>query len=239
MNKEKDKGLLAVTSADKKSTKATSKPTKKNSKSGKKKLSPAEKKKAMKKNAIFVILNLLGMVLLLVGILFFGMMWFKSYVNHGEEVEVPDVCRMHLDDAEAELLSKGFAFEVQRYEYRSGFGQDVVIEQVPKAYSKVKEGRKIFVVLNTTRKPKVSVPGVIDNCSYREAEARIVAAGFGIENIDTIQGEKDWVYELRYKGKALANGEIIPQGSYVTIVIGSGEELKDSISPIVDEDFFE
>ena len=64
---------------------------------------------------------------------------------------------------------------------------------------------------------------MIDNRTYREAESHIKAAGFVIERVDTIPGEKDWVYELRYNGKLLSNGEAVPQGASLTVVVGSGK----------------
>ena len=108
--------------------------------------------------------------------------------------------------------------------------------QHPVPGSKVKEGRKIGLVINTAEKPKRSVPPVIDNRTYREAESHIRAAGFVIESVDTIPGEKDWVYELRYKGKHLANGEAIPQGASLTVVIGSGK-LEAEEEPVFDSNF--
>ena len=38
-------------------------------------------------------------------------------------------------------------------------------------------------------------------------------------------GEKDWVYEVKYKGHTLANGEKVPIGSTLTLVVGDGGEL--------------
>lgn len=214
----------------------------KKKKPGKKKrnLTPQEKKKARIRNAKIISFNLLGMIAVVFCIFFFGMMWLRGYVDHKVEVEVPDVAGMTLDDAKAELRSKGFSLEIQRYEYSEGKLQDEVIEQIPKARSVVKNGRKIYVVLNTTQKPKKSIPGVIDNCSLREAQARIVSAGFTIEAVDTISGEKDWVYEVLYDGHSLSNSDAIPEGAAVTIIIGNGvdeEELDEE--PEVDEDFFE
>ena len=58
-----------------------------------------------------------------------------------------------------------------------------------------------------------------------------------IEAIDTIPGEKDWVYELRYDGKQLVNGEAIPQGASITVVIGSGSAKAEEEEPVFDSIF--
>jgi beta-lactam-binding protein with PASTA domain len=86
-------------------------------------------------------------------------------------------------------------------------------------------------------KPKRSIPSVIDNRTYREAASHITAAGFVIERVDTIPGEKDWVYELRYNGKKLSNGEVVPQGASLTVVIGSGKESGEEGEPVFDSNF--
>ena len=182
--------------------------------------------------------NLFGIAAVAFLVPYFTLLWLDSYTNHGEEIEVPDICRMHLEDAKAELNTQGFTLEIQRYEYSEGAIEDEVLEQSPVAGSMVKEGRKILVVLNTTQKPKVSVPGVIDNCSMREAEARILAAGFNIVRVDTIRGEKDWVYKLRHEGRDLTNGEPIPMGSDVVIVIGNGNDRVEN-TPAVATEYFD
>ena len=101
----------------------------------------------------------------------------------------------------------------------------------------VKEGRKIYLVLNTTEAPKQGVPPVIDNCSLREAQFRLKAAGFIVEKVDVIEGEREWVYGVRYEGIELENGAAIPRGSKLTLVVGSGD-LLESDTVRVDAEFF-
>ena len=54
------------------------------------------------------------------------------------------------------------------------------------------------MTINTLNTPLQEVPDVADNSSVRQAEARLLAAGFRLTNNDSIPGEKDWVYEVRY-----------------------------------------
>lgn len=206
---------------------------------GKKKSASGGKKNSAMKNAGILFLNLLGMAVLTAGLVLLGMQLLRWHVDHGVEVEVPNVCNMNLDDAKAELNSKGFTLEIQHYEFEEGRLQDEVLEQTPKANSVVKEGRKIYVVLNTTQKPKKVIPSVIDNCSLREAKERIISYGFEVDGVRKIDGEKDWVYELRYNGKALSNGDAVPEGSAITIVVGNGKVEEEEDGPEVDEEFFD
>ena len=71
--------------------------------------------------------------------------------------------------------------------------------------------------------PLCNVPDVADNSSLRQAEARLLAAGFRLDSIRKIPGETDWVYSVEYKGRPLAIGEQVPVGSMLRLVVGNGE----------------
>lgn len=183
-----------------------------------------------------LVVNFLAMAAVAALLPCLALLWIDDYTNHGETCTVPDVCGVQLDDAVALLGVEKLDYAVIERRYKENAAQDEVVMQHPVPGSKVKEGRKIGLVINTAEKPKRSVPPVIDNRTYREAESHIRAAGFVIESVDTIPGEKDWVYELRYKGKHLANGEAIPQGASLTVVIGSGK-LEAEEEPVFDSNF--
>lgn len=198
---------------------------------------PKKERVSFSKKLRLVLINLLGMAALVVGVTYMTLKWLDRYTNHGEYQTVPQVTDMQLDDAAAMLQRNKLNYVVVEREYKPYASENDVIKQYPKPGSYVKEGRKVELVVNTVVKPKRSIPAVIDNRTYREAESHIKAAGFVIEKIDTIPGEKDWVYELRYKGKSLINGETIPLGSKITVVIGNGKvQVKDQ-GPVFDESF--
>ena len=190
-----------------------------------------------KRNFKIIAVNLLVMAVIAFAVPYATLRWLDSYTNHNIAYEVPDVRGLQLEEAVAALKESKLDYSVTEYKYKDGAGKDEVLEQRPLANSKVKEGRKIALVLNTTEKPRQGIPPVIDNSSLREAEFRLKAAGFVVEAVDTIKGEREWVYELRYKGRKLENGTAIPRGSKVTLVIGSGDDNSaDTVR--IDPDFF-
>ena len=203
----------------------------------KKKTTPKKGKVSFKKRIIVVVLNLLAMAAVLAVLPVLALYWVDGYTNHGESCAVPDVCGVRLDEAMEVLAKEKLDYAVVERRYKENAREDEVVMQYPEAGSAVKEGRKVGLVINSAVKPKRSIPSVIDNRTYREAESHIKAAGFVIERVDTIPGEKDWVYELRYNGKSLVNGEAIPQGSTLTVIIGNGrpEAVKDE--PVFDLEF--
>lgn len=194
-------------------------------------------KTSLFKKTKFVLLNLLGMVAFVALVAYIALWRIDSYTNHGETHSVPNVCGLQIEDAAKLLDGKSMTFTVVDRKYKALAAKDEVLEQYPEAGAQVKEGRNISLVLNVTSRPKATIPSVIDNRTFREAESHIKAAGFSIEKIDTIYGEKDWVYELRYEGRTLKNGETIPQGSSITVVIGNGKgQLRDDV-PVFDSAF--
>jgi len=90
------------------------------------------------------------------------------------------------------------------------------------------------LTINTLTTPLVVIPDVADNSSLRQAMARLTAAGFQLAPNDTIPGEKDWVYGVRYNNKLITLGEKVPQGATLTLLVGDGNtnptEENDSIS---------
>ena len=86
----------------------------------------------------------------------------------------------------------------------------------------------------------ITVPDIADNSSLRQAESRLRAAGFKLTPHDTIEGELDWVYSVRYNGRELQGEEKIPEGSELTLVIGGGSRIEaDTLGvPTVEEGWF-
>ena len=81
----------------------------------------------------------------------------------------------------------------------------------------------MYLTVCTHRTPTRVIPDVIDNSSLREAQARILAAGFQLTENAYIAGEKDWVYGVRYRGKTLRPGAKVPVGAALTLVVGGDE----------------
>ena len=132
--------------------------------------------------------------------------------------------------------------------YVKGMPAGAILEQKPLGGAKVKIGRSIYLTINTGEVPKVAIPDIIDNSSFRQAEARLRALGFKLTEPEYIEGEKGWIYGVKYNGKELVSGEKIPREAVLTLCVGDDELKGDSIhtdslsiktdKPIVDESWF-
>jgi beta-lactam-binding protein with PASTA domain len=193
----------------------------------------------MKRTPKIILINILAMVAITVAIPFVVLAWLDDYTLHGKAIEVPNVCGRTLDEGAKMLDDKTLGYEIVDYKYLKGAVENEILEQRPAGLSKVKKGRKIQLTLNSGKEPTVSLPDVIDNCSLREAVARLRAAGFKLTEHVTVNGEKDWVYSVIMGKDTLKSSSEIPLGSTLTLVIGSGDEVENADSVLVDDSWFE
>lgn len=192
-----------------------------------------------KKNLLIISCNLLAMLAVAFLVPYLTLNWIDDYTKHGEVIEVPDLSGKTLAEAEKILAGEKLGYTVIEKKFKEDHKKNEVLEQYPRARKYVKEGRKIALVLNTAERPKHMIPDVIDGSSYRQAVHRLAGEGFVVNKVDTISGERDWVYGLKYNGQELSNGMLVPRGAELTIVIGGAME-KDTINEIViDHSYFE
>lgn len=193
-------------------------------------------------------LNLIAMPVVVIAVILGVLHWLDVYTHHGESIIVPNVNGLPVKEAQNEFSKKNLRVEIVDSNYVKGILAGAVLEQKPAAGSKVKIGRTIYLTINTGEAPKVTIPDIIDNSSFRQAEARLRALGFKLTEPEYIEGEKDWIYGVKYNGKELTSGEKIPREAVLTLCVGDDELKGDSIQtdslridaekPIVDESWF-
>ena len=149
----------------------------------------------------------------------YGLAW---YTNHGEGIEVPNMVKMSSSDARLLLEEKNLGLVVTDSGYNKLLPANCILAQSPGAGTKVKAGRVVYVTVNSTSSPMVVIPDVIDNSSYREAEAKLLALGFKLLPPKRIVGEKDWVYGIICRGRLLNSGDRVSIDSPLMLQVGSG-----------------
>ena len=181
-------------------------------------------------------INILAMIAVVVLLMFGTLKGIDIYTHHGEAVVVPDVKGMTVAEAGAVFDSRGLACIVSDSTYVKDKTAGCILDYNPAAGQKVKEGRIIYLTINAINIPLQAVPDVADNSSLRQAEARILASGFKLNDIEYMAGEKDWVYGVKYQDRVLAMGEKVPMGATLTLMVGNGgEEMQEGDSLSADE----
>ena len=178
-------------------------------------------KNVIVKNLIFAIL--------LVVILVFGISWWlKIYTHHGESVEIPNVKGMKLDIAKPLFEARNISYQVIDSTYNTAVSPGTIIETMPPVGSKVKEGRTIYIRINSYSAGMISVPDVKD-VSQRQATAMLQALGFEKINTKWVAGPyRDLVVGLEYQGQELQIKDKIPTNAVLTLLISSGNNVNDS-----------
>lgn len=172
---------------------------------------------------VFIKQLLLAIVAVVV-LCFLVLKWLKITTNHNEFETVPELKGKTIEVAEMELEDNDLVMEIQdSANYNPKYPKGSVIEQNPLAGSKVKESRKVYVILNPSGYRKVSVPDLRQR-TYRQAKPTLEALGFTVGKI-TYQDNigKDMVLGLRYKGSILKPGTMLEKTSVVDLVLGNGK----------------
>ncbi len=185
--------------------------------------------------------NCLGMAIVLIGAFIAVWVGLQRYTRHGESIDVPNVKGMSLDESRRVLTAMGLKATVVDSSYDRSLLAGTILEQTPLAGNRVKQGREIFLTVNTKNKPTKPIPDIVDNCSLREAEARLRALGFTLGPVERVDGEKDWVYGVKCGRRNLMNGDRTPLEDPLTLQVGVGngeaevdELLTDSASLDID-----
>lgn len=166
--------------------------------------------------------NIIAMIGVVVALAFGVLKSLDVYTRHGEAVVVPDVKGMAVNEAERMFRNHGLTCIVSDSSYVKNKPAGIILDLKPSAGQKVKEGRTIYLTINTLDTPLRPVPDVADNSSVRQAQAKLMAAGFKLAENQMVSGEKDWVYGVKYQGRQLFAGDKAPTGATLTIMVGDG-----------------
>ncbi|WP_336093923.1 PASTA domain-containing protein [Leeuwenhoekiella sp. CH_XMU1409-2] len=167
-----------------------------------------------------LLLALLALVLLVFGLLY----WLRASTNHDQRIAVPDLSKMSLGLVQQELENADLNYVViDSSNYNPDFPTFSVIEQNPAAGKFVKEGRKIYLVLNPSGYRKIEIPELVGR-TQRQVEPTLLALGFKIGKIDYRDHiSSDEVLELRHDGKTLKVGDPLRKTSVIDLVVGNGK----------------
>lgn len=171
----------------------------------------------------FLLGNLLAMILVVIALMVgvkYGLDW---YTHHGEGIKVPKVEGMLFTNARSVLVEEGLNVIVSDSGYNKQLPADCILAQNPGEGTMVKSGHTVYLTVNSPSSPTIAIPDVVDNSSYREAEAKLMALGFKLLPPQVIAGEKDWVYGILCRGRRVSTGDHVSIETPLTLIIGSGQ----------------
>jgi beta-lactam-binding protein with PASTA domain len=171
-------------------------------------------------------------IVLVVAFVFFNML--SMITQHGKEITVPDLSKLTAEKAEEKLNEANLDFVIiDTLDFDKAYPKYAVVLQDPKAGSKVKEGRKVYLKLNSDGYTNVVLPNLIEK-TYRQAVPTLNSIGLEVGEITykPYLG-KDMVLEMKMNGKPVKAGTKVLKMSKIDLVLGDGkivfEEEQDSL----------
>ncbi len=169
----------------------------------------------------FFINLVIAFVVTVVGI-YFAIRWTNSYTLHGITVEVPDLDGFHYTEVSSFLKGNQLESIIIDSVYDSQKQPGVVLDQDPKAFSKVKPGRKVYLTINSIVPPKVILP-ILNDLTLRQARSRVKMYGLDVDSLIYRPSEcTNCIIGVLYNGKKAKPGLAIQKGHKITLIVGSG-----------------
>ncbi|MBR7102842.1 MAG: PASTA domain-containing protein, partial [Tidjanibacter sp.] len=169
---------------------------------------------------------ILAASLLVIG-LFLVQVLLGIFTRHGRYREVPEMVGLSLDEA-TELAARngGLRIEVSDSLFVPIYDGGVVLEQNPKAGTEVKNGRRIFVTVNSYRQKMVEIP-YVTGFSLRQAKNNLESVGLEIERLEYVEDiATNYILSQKFGGRTIEEGQKVEAeiGSGITLVVGRGED---------------
>lgn len=203
----------------------------KNTNNSDREASDKDTKKGMgKKRGGNLWLNIIGIIVVSVILVFLTLGWLKIYTRHYNSVEVPALRGMSVEDARTILDRVNLKLEVVDSIYNESLVPGAIIETTPSEGAVIKDRRTIYAVINNMSVKQAVIPDVYE-ISRRQAEAVIRRAGFTDLTIEYVMGEFSNL-ALRIKnnrGQILLKGDTIPFNEPLILEVSSEELLNDSL----------
>ncbi|NRT12067.1 PASTA domain-containing protein [Flavobacterium sp. 14A] len=183
---------------------------------------------------------LAALIIAVLGYLF--MHWLTFTTNHGNEIVVPNLSKLTEEQVEEKLDGLDLSYILlDSLDYRSDYPKYSVVQQDPLPGAKVKEGRKVYIKINSSGFSSVKIPDLIEK-TYREAVPTLKALGLEEGTITYIPNlGRDMVLDMRYKGRSIRPGDRVLKSSKIDLVLGDGkasyeEDIRtDSVPESIDE----
>ncbi len=157
-------------------------------------------------------------------VVLFDQVVMPSYTKHGRGLTVPDVTKMSLPEARLILERSGLRDSLLDQRFNADLPPEYVVDQMPTPGSIVKPNRTIYLTINTTTRPQVTVPDT-RNLSLRNAELQLRNYGLTVGEISYVSS----LFKNSVVEQSIPPGSLVDRGTPVDIVVsdGLGQNLVD------------
>ena len=175
------------------------------------------------------LIALLSIVLLFVAISYF----LSVFTRHGQAYAVPDFTGLSITAAKQLANEHKLVLEITDSVNIATRPLGTVFRQIPSANAKVKQGRRILLVINSIQPRMVEMPNVA-GYSLRQAKTVLVASGLHVERLTYVDDmATNNVLEQRYGGRTIVPGTSLPAHSQIELVVGKSHTAEGTLVPLL------
>lgn len=144
----------------------------------------------------------------------------KIITRHNQEMEVPDLSGMTMEEAEELADRHHLRLEVSDSVFIPTISRGLVLRQNSRAGNMVKKNRRVLLTINTIQPKLVSMPS-LTGYSLRQAKAELDAKQLTVGKLTYVYDmATDNVLSQRVNGKYIAPGKMIEAGSEIDLELG-------------------
>lgn len=176
----------------------------------------------------------LVMAFLIVVLLVFGAYaLLNAATKHGEELVVPDLSNMTVEEAIEVAKSNKMVVEVKDSVYVKRMKRGAVYRQNPAPGNLVKSGRRIAVTINAQNAKQITMPNLF-GASMRQAKAELLSRGLLLGKLVYVKDiATNNVLKQLYRGEEIQPGEMIDSESVIDLVLGLNDSDRETYVPDV------
>lgn len=162
--------------------------------------------------------------LLLFLLLRMGMSW---YTNHGKSLDLPDFEGVQVEEARRTAKDLGLKINVEKGAFDPDRPAGLVVQQHPRANSKVKKNRTIYLTILSDEAPMITLPSLVGNYDYDQYVRALRSLGIRAKvrsrEYDPKQEENTILHffydDQKITDQDLRGGVKVPQGSTLEFVV--------------------
>ena len=152
-------------------------------------------------------------------ILFVCFQLLGAYTRHGKEYTLPNIEGRQLNELKDMADLDMFEIIVIDSIFTEGKPEGIVLKQDPIADTKVKKGRKIYVIVSSHTGEIIAMPNCTDQ-SVKMAVQQLAAAGLRIGSLIFKSGDiSNIVVGQKYEGKPINTNAKIKRGSSIDLIV--------------------
>lgn len=174
-------------------------------------------------------LGLMAIVFLVILIIAFVLL--NLYTRHGAEYIMPEIEGTYINDVKDVEGMEHFEVVVIDSLFTPGEKAGKIVSQDPQAGSKIKKGRKVYVVITSSTGEPIPMPNCKD-LSVRSAVDQLTNAGLRVGKFIFNVGDfNNVVVGQRHNGQPINEGEQIKRGEEIDLVVEMSSDVYTTTIP--------